>query len=47
MLNRRVLPDEIRIRSYRVVALIVAVLVFGVFSALTFWQQGQRLIESF
>jgi hypothetical protein len=47
VLNRRVLPEEIKIRSYRVVALIIAVLVFGVFSALTIWQQGQRLIESF
>ncbi len=45
VLNRRVLPDAIRIRSYRIVALVWAVLLFGVFSVLTVWQQGQRLFE--
>jgi hypothetical protein len=46
VLNRRVLPDEIKVRSYRVAALIAAVIIFGVFSALTIWQQGQRLIDA-
>jgi len=43
LLNRRVLPDAIRIRSYRVAALVWSVLLFGVFSVLTVWQQGQKL----
>jgi hypothetical protein len=43
VLNRKVLPEQIGIRSYRAVALIWAVLLFGFFSALTIWQQGQRL----
>jgi hypothetical protein len=45
VLNRRVLPDAVRIRSYRVAALVWAVLQFGVFSVLTVWQQGQKLFE--
>ncbi|MEE6259131.1 Nramp family divalent metal transporter [Plantactinospora sonchi] len=46
VLNRRVLPEQIRPRGYRVAALIWAVLLFGVFSALTLWQQGERLLDS-
>jgi hypothetical protein len=45
VLNRRVLPDEIKVRSYRVAALVWAIALFGVFSALTVWQQGDRLLE--
>ncbi|MFC6021451.1 Nramp family divalent metal transporter [Plantactinospora solaniradicis] len=45
ILNRRVLPTQIRPRSYRVVALIWSVLLFGVFSALTVWQQSDRLLD--
>jgi uncharacterized protein YhhL (DUF1145 family) len=45
VLNRRVLPDAIRIRSYRIAALVWAVLLFGVFSVLTVWQQGQKLFD--
>ncbi|GLH97536.1 hypothetical protein Pa4123_28110 [Phytohabitans aurantiacus] len=45
VLNRRVLPDEIKPRSYRVAALAWAVALFGVFSALTIWQQGDRLLD--
>ncbi|WP_428966666.1 Nramp family divalent metal transporter [Micromonospora fluostatini] len=45
VLNRRVLPEQIRPRHYRVAALIWAVLLFGVFSALTIWQQGGELLE--
>jgi hypothetical protein len=45
VLNRRVLPEQIRPRSYRVVALLWAVALFGVFSALTIWQQGDRLLD--
>jgi hypothetical protein len=44
VLNRRVLPEQIRPRSYRVIALIWAVALFGVFSALTLWQQADRLL---
>jgi hypothetical protein len=44
VLNRRVLPEAIRIRSYRVAALVWSVLLlFGVFSVLTVWEQGQKL----
>jgi hypothetical protein len=43
VLNRRVLPGPVRIRSYRVAALVWAVLLFGVLSALTVWEQGQKL----
>ncbi|GIG92834.1 Nramp family divalent metal transporter [Plantactinospora endophytica] len=45
VLNRRVLPVQIRPRAYRVVALVWSVLLFGVFSALTVWQQGDRLLD--
>ncbi|MEN3611019.1 Nramp family divalent metal transporter [Plantactinospora sp. ZYX-F-223] len=45
LLNRRVLPEQIRPRSYRVAALVWSVLLFGVFSALTVWQQGDRLLD--
>jgi hypothetical protein len=41
----RVLPEAIRPRGYRVVALVWAVGLFGVFSALTLWQQGDRLLD--
>ncbi|GAB7052712.1 Nramp family divalent metal transporter [Catenuloplanes indicus] len=44
LLNRRVLPPEIRPRAVRIAALIWSVLLFGIFSALTLWQQGSRLI---
>jgi hypothetical protein len=43
LINRRVLPDQVRVRSYRVVALVWSIALFGVFSVLTIWQQGQRL----
>jgi hypothetical protein len=45
VLNRRVLPEPIKIRSYRVAALVWSVALFGVFSALTIWQQGERLLD--
>ena len=45
VLNRRVLPEQIRPRAYRVGALIWAVALFGVFSALTVWQQGGNLLD--
>ncbi|GGM04295.1 MULTISPECIES: Nramp family divalent metal transporter [Micromonospora] len=45
VLNRRVLPEQIRPRRYRVAALIWAVLLFGVFSVLTIWQQGGELLR--
>jgi len=45
LVNRRYLPGPIRPRGYRVAALVWAVALFGVFSALTIWQQGEKLIE--
>ena len=43
-LNRRGLPDAIRVRSYRAGALIWSAGFFGLLAALTFWQQLQRLL---
>ena len=43
LLNKRVLPEPVTIRSVRTVALVWAVLLFGFFSVLTVWQQVQRL----
>ena len=45
LLNRRELPAPLRVRSYRVAALIWSALLFGVFSALTIWQQGDKLLD--
>jgi hypothetical protein len=44
VINRRLLPTPMRVRGYRVVALAWSVLLFGVLSALTFWEQGQKLV---
>jgi hypothetical protein len=43
-LNRRVLPAAIAVRSYRLAALVWSTAFFGVLSALTIWQQLQRLL---
>jgi len=43
-LNKRKLPPEIGIRSYRTVALVWSVVFFGVLASLTLWQQGRRLL---
>jgi hypothetical protein len=43
LLNRRKVPEPIRVRSYRIAALVWSIALFGVFSVLTIWQQGQRL----
>jgi hypothetical protein len=43
VLNRRGLPEPIRVRSYRVAALIWSTAFFGVLASLTIWQQLQRL----
>ncbi|GLY24718.1 Nramp family divalent metal transporter [Micromonospora sp. NBRC 101691] len=45
VVNRKVLPEQIRPRGYRVAALVWAVALFGVFSVLTIWQQGGKLID--
>lgn len=45
VVNRKVLPEQIRPRGYRVAALVWAVALFGVFSALTIWQQGGKLLD--
>jgi hypothetical protein len=44
-LNRRFLPDAIKVRSWRVGALIWSVVFFGVLGALTIVQQVQRLLQ--
>jgi hypothetical protein len=46
VLNRRVLPDAIKISPVRVAAMIWAVLLFGAFSALTIWDQGGKLLDA-
>jgi hypothetical protein len=43
LLNRRGLPDAIKVRSYRVVILILSTCFFGLLAALTVRQQLQRL----
>ena len=43
-LNRKMLPDPIRIRSYRVAALIWATVLFGVLAVMTMRQQIVRLL---
>jgi hypothetical protein len=43
VLNRRALPDAIRMRSYRLGALVWSTAFFGLLSLLTLWQQVQRL----
>jgi hypothetical protein len=44
VLNRRWLPPQIRVRSYRLAALIWSMVFFGVLAGLTFWQQALRFI---
>jgi hypothetical protein len=44
VLNRRALPDAIKVRSYRIAALVWSTGFFGVLAALTFRQQIQRLL---
>jgi hypothetical protein len=43
VLNRRTLPPPLKIRSYRVAALVWSILLFGVLSVITVIQQGQKL----
>ena len=45
VLNRRGLPEAIRVRLYRVAALIWSTAFFGVLAGLTIWQQLQRLFS--
>jgi hypothetical protein len=44
LLNRKQLPDAIKIRSFRLAALAWSTAFFGFLSVLTIWQQLQRLI---
>jgi hypothetical protein len=44
VLNRRALPAQIRVRSYRLGALIWSIVFFGVLAGLTFWQQVLRFL---
>ena len=43
LVNRRILPEPIRVRGVRLAALVWAILLFGVLSAITFVDQGRRL----
>ena len=43
LLNRRVLPEPVKPRGYRVAALVWSFVLFGVLSAITIWEQGQTL----
>jgi hypothetical protein len=44
VLNRRGLPDAIKVRSYRAAALLWSTGFFGLLAILTIWQQLQRLV---
>ncbi len=44
-INRRQLPEPIRIRSYRLAALVWATALFGTLAVLTIWQQIGHLIQ--
>jgi hypothetical protein len=46
LLNKRVLPEPIRIQTGRTAALVWAVLLFGVLASITIWEQGNVLIDS-
>jgi hypothetical protein len=45
VMNRTALPKPIRVRSYRVAALIWSTGFFGVLSAITVWEQVQKLLS--
>jgi hypothetical protein len=45
VLNRRALPDAIRVRSYRLGALVWSVLFFGTLTVLVVVQQAQKLLD--
>ena len=45
VMNRRSLPEPIRVRSYRVAALVFGACFFGVLSAITVVEQGKQLFE--
>jgi gluconolactonase len=43
VLNRRALPAPIRVRSFRLAAMVWSILFYGALAALTIWQQGTLL----
>jgi hypothetical protein len=45
VLNRRALPREIRVTSYRLGVLVWSMVFFGVLAGLTFWQQWLRFVS--
>ncbi|HEV7707681.1 MAG TPA: Nramp family divalent metal transporter, partial [Asanoa sp.] len=45
LINRKFLPERVRPRGIRVIALIWGVLLFGVFSVLTIKEQGAKLLD--
>ena len=44
VLNRRTLPEPLKIRSYRIAALVWSILLFGVLSVITIIEQGGKLL---
>lgn len=46
VINRRHLPQPIRVRSYRLAAIIWAAIVFGILAVLTIWQQISLLFQA-
>ena len=44
LINRRILPEPIRVRGFRLAALIWAILLFGTLSVLTFQDQIGKLL---
>jgi hypothetical protein len=45
IMNRRSLPEPIRVRSYRIAALVFGACFFGVLSVITIIEQGRQLFE--
>jgi len=43
LVNRRILPEPIRVRGGRLVMLVWAIGLFGILSAITFWEKGKKL----
>jgi drug/metabolite transporter (DMT)-like permease len=43
LINRKILPEPIRVRGVRLVALVWSILLFGTLSAITFYNQGMEL----
>ncbi|GAA0522467.1 iron transporter [Saccharopolyspora subtropica] len=44
VINRRMLPEQIRVRGFRLVALVWSILLFGIMAVLTVYQQLDKLL---